>query len=163
MELISAITSGTAQASAKAAGVKEPPKVQRPEEEAQGRTPNPVLDTYVPEEEQEPGGRYWLGKDEDGQPKIYFDDPEQKKEAEEPEKRAADKKTETCIGDTSKVDREIKQLKKKQAELEQRLNAEQDEAKIKDLKKKLAQVENELRRKDNDTYRRQHTTVSSYS
>ena len=51
-------------------------KVQKPEEEAQGRQLKPVMDEYVPEEPQEPSGRYWMGKDEDGQPKIYFDDPE---------------------------------------------------------------------------------------
>lgn len=160
MELISAITSGAVQAPATAAGVKELPKVQRLEEEAQGRDLKPVLDEYVPEEEQEPGGRYWLGRDEDGQPQIYFDNPEQKKEAEEPEQRAADKRAETCTGDTGEVDREIKQLKRKRAELEQRLNAERDEAKIRDLENRLAQVENELCQKDNDAYRRQHTTFS---
>ena len=61
------------------------------------------------------------------------------------------------------MDREIEKLKKKQKELEQRLNAETDEAKIKDLERQLAQVERELKQKDNDTYRRQHSTFTQLS
>ncbi len=51
-------------------------KVRQPEEEARGRRLKPVMDEYIPEEPQEPSGRYWMGKDEDGQPKICFDAPE---------------------------------------------------------------------------------------
>ncbi len=156
-------------------------KVQKPEEEAQGRQLKPVMDEYVPEEPQEPSGRYWMGKDEDGQPKIYFDDPERAAnapkqpedtpEAEEPNpagqgakgpEREKDK-DEVWEGNSDKVDREIEKLKKKQQELEQRLGTETDEAKIKDLERQLAQVERELKQKDNDTYRRQHTTVRQLS
>ena len=61
------------------------------------------------------------------------------------------------------MDREIEKLKKKQQELEQRLNTETDEAKIKELERQLAQVERELKQKDNDTYRRQHTAVRQLS
>ena len=156
-------------------------KVQKPEEEAQGRQLKPVMDEYVPEEPQEPSGRYWMGKDEDGQPKIYFDDPERAAdaprqpedapEAEEPD--SADQgakgpegkkdKGETWECNTDKVDREIEKLKKKQQELEQRLNSETDEAKIKDLERQLAQVEQELKQKDNDTYRRQHAVYTQLS
>ena len=156
-------------------------KVQKPEEEAQGRQLKPVMDEYIPEEPQEPSGRYWMGKDEDGQPKIYFDDPERAAnapeqpedtpEAEEPNpagqgakgpEREKDK-DEVWEGNSGKVDREIEKLKKQQQELEQRLNSETDEAKIKDLERQLAQVERELKQKDNDTYRRQHTTVRQLS
>jgi len=156
-------------------------KVQKPEEEAQGRQLKPVMDEYVPEEPQEPSGRYWMGKDEDGQPKIYFDDPERAAdapkqpedapEAEEPD--SADQgakgpegkkdKGETWECNTDKVDREIEKLKKKQQELEQRLNTETDEAKIKDLEHQLAQVEQELKQKDSDTYRRQHAVYTQLS
>ena len=70
------------------------PKVQKPEEEAQGRPLKPVMDEYIPEEPQEPSGRYWMGRDEDGQPKIYFDDPERAadapKQPEDAPERAAD-------------------------------------------------------------------------
>ena len=156
-------------------------KVQKPEEEAQGRQLKPVMDEYVPEEPQEPSGRYWMGKDEDGQPKIYFDDPERAAdaprqpedapEAEEPD--SADQgakgpegkkdKGETWECNTDKVDREIEKLKKKQQELEQRLNSETDEAKIKDLEHQLAQVEQELKQKDSDTYRKQNATYTQLS
>ena len=154
-------------------------KVQKPEEEAQGRQQKPVMDEYVPEEPQEPSGRYWMGRDEDGQPKIYFDDPERAAnapkqsedtpKAEEPDpagqgvKGPEGDKDEVWEGNSGKVDREIEKLKKKRQELEQRLNTETDEARIKDLERQLAQVERELKQKDNDTYRRQHTTVRQLS
>jgi len=155
-------------------------KVQKPEE-AQSRRLKPVMDEYVPEEPQEPSGRYWMGRDEDGQPKIYFDDPERaanvpKQPEDTPESEEPDPagqgakgpegekdKDEVWEGNSDKVDREIEKLKKKQQELEQRLNTETDEAKIKDLERQLAQVERELKQKDNDTYRRQHTTVRQLS
>ena len=156
-------------------------KVQKPEEEAQGRQLEPVMDEYIPEEPQEASGRYWMGKDEDGQPKIYFDDPERAAdaprqpedapEAEEPKQagqgakgpEGKKNKDETWECNTDKVDREIEKLKKKQQELEQRLNSETDEAKIKDLEHQLAQVEQELKQKDSDTYRKQNATYTQLS
>ena len=153
-------------------------KVQKPEEEAQGRQLKPVMDEYIPEEPQEPSGRYWMGRDEDGQPKIYFDDPERAAnapkqpedapKAEEPNPagqgakgpEGKKDKGETWECNTDKVDREIEKLKKKQQELEQRLNTETDETKVKDLEHQLAQVEQELKQKDNDTYRRQNATYT---
>ena len=156
-------------------------KVQKPEEEAQSRQLKSVMDEYVPEEPQELSGRYWMGKDEDGQPKIYFDDPERTAdapkqpedapEAEEPKQagqgakgpEGKKNKDETWECNTDKVDREIEKLKKKQQELEQRLNSETDEAKIKDLEHQLAQVEQELKQKDSDTYRKQNATYTQLS
>ena len=156
-------------------------KVQKPEEEAQGRQLKPVMDEYIPEEPQEPSGRYWMGRDEDGQPKIYFDDPERAAnapkqpedapKAEEPNPagqgakgpEGKKDKGETWECNTDKVDREIEKLKKKQQELEQRLNTETDEAKIKELEHQLAQVEQELKQKDNDTYRRQNAAYTQLS
>lgn len=79
-----------------------------------------------------------------------------------PEKKASGNQEEKCTGSTDKVDREIEKLKKKQQELEQRLNTETDDTKIRELERKLAQVERELAQKDNDTYRRQHTVFSSF-
>jgi hypothetical protein len=156
-------------------------KVQKPEEEAQGRPLKPMMDEYIPEEPREPSGLYWMGRDEDGQPKIYFDDPERAADApEQPEDAPAagepdpagqgakgpegkKDKGETWECNTDKVDREIEKLKKQQQELEQRLNSETDEAKIKDLEHQLAQVEQELKQKDNDTYRRQHAVYTQLS
>lgn len=148
-------------------------KVQKLEEESQSRQLKPVMDEYVPEEPQEPSGRYWMGKDEDGKPKIYFDDPERTedapdapnasdrdKSAEGPEKSGSDKDGQSCTCNTDKVDREIEKLKKQKQELEQQINRETDESKIEDLKAKLAQIEKELSQKDNDTYRRQHATYT---
>ena len=178
---ISGVNTGAVQPLTTAEKVLGASKVQKPEEEAQGRQLKPVMDEYVPEEPQEPSGRYWMGKDEDGQPKIYFDDPERAAdapkqpedapEAEEPD--SADQgakgpegkkdKGETWECNTDKVDREIEKLKKKQQELEQRLNTETDEAKIKALERQLAQVERELKQKDSDTYRRQHAVYAQLS
>ena len=182
---ISGVTSGAAQPLPGVDKVLGVPKVQKPEEETAGRPLKPVMDEYVPEEKQEPSGRYWMGKDEDGQPKIVFDDPERAAdapqkpedaakpsdsdapEAEAPEKNGGAKgpekkedKEERCVGNTDKVDREIEKLKKKRDELEQRINTETDEAKVKDLERQLAQVERELKQKDNDTYRKQHTSFT---
>ena len=81
MQSISGINSGAAQPSVPVAGVDELKKVQRPEDETQSRYQKPVMDEYVPEEKPEPSGRYWLGKDEDGKPKIYFDAPERAENA----------------------------------------------------------------------------------
>ncbi len=178
---ISGVNTGAVQPLTTAEKVLGASKVQKPEEEAQGRQLKPVMDEYVPEEPQEPSGRYWMGRDEDGQPKIYFDDPERAAnaskqpedtpEAEEPDPASQGAKgpegekdkDEVWEGNSDKVDREIEKLKKKRQELEQRLNTETDEAKIKDLERQLAQVDQELKQKDNDTYRRQHTTVRQLS
>ena len=156
------------------------PKVQKPEE-PQSRHPKAMMDEYVPEERSEPSGRYWRGKGEKGQPKIYFDDPERAAdaprqpedapEAAEPKQagqgakgpEGKKDKDETWECNTDKVDREIEKLKKKQQELEQRLNTETDEAKIKELEHQLAQVEQELKQKDNDTYRRQTAAYTQLS
>ena len=149
---ISGVNPGGAQPLAATEKMPGAPQIQTPEEEPQGRRPKPVLDEYVPEEPREPSGRYWMGRDEDGQPKIYFDGPEGKKD-----------KGETWECNTDKVDREIEKLKKKQQELEQRLNTETDEAKIKDLERQLSQVEQELKQKDSDTYRKQNATYTQLS
>ena len=178
---ISGLNTGAVQPLTTAEKVQEASKVQKSEDEAKGRQLKPVMDEYVPEEPQEPSGRYWMGKDEDGQPKIYFDDPERAAdaprqpedapEAEEPKQagqgakgpEGKKNKDETWECNTDKVDREIEKLKKKRQELEQRLNTETDEAKIKDLEHQLAQVEQELKQKDSDTYRKQNATYTQLS
>ena len=182
---ISGVNTGAVQPLITAEKVLGASKVQKPEEEAQGRQLKPVMDEYIPEESQEPSGRYWMGKDEDGQPKIYFDDPERAADAPKqpegaPEKPDADapeepdpagqgakgpegKKDETWECNTDKVDREIEKLKKKQQDLEQRLGTETDEAKIKDLERQLSQVEQELKQKDSDTYRKQNAAYTQLS
>lgn len=71
------------------------------------------------------------------------------------------KPAQNCVGNTDKVDQEIKKLKEKKQELEQQLrSACGDEKKIRELEKKLARAEQELSRKDNDAYRKQHSVFS---
>lgn len=73
MEAIPCVISGAARPSAvRAAGGD---LHIRPAENS-GRPARPSRDEYTPEERMEPSGRYWPGKDENGQPRMYFDDPE---------------------------------------------------------------------------------------
>lgn len=71
------------------------------------------------------------------------------------------KPEERCVGSTDGVDREIRKLQERKKQLEQQIQSDAgDEKKIRELEQKLAQVEAELNQKDNDTYRRRHTTFS---
>ncbi len=179
MMSISGVNAGAVQSLAEAGKGPEASGARKPGEEARDRPLRPMMDEYAPEEEREPSGRYWPGRDEDGRPRIYFDSPgqavdapqEPAPDAKEPgrmqEAKAPDKKSgekeDRCVGNTDKVDREIEELKRKRQELEQRLNTETDETKIKDLERQLAQVERELSAKDNDLYRKQHSTFTQFS
>ncbi len=105
-------------------------------------------DEYISREnsDREIKGIYRRGQDENGNPKILYDDPK--------------KKEEKCTGDTNRVDREIRALKEKVKQLRQQIKAAAgDEGKVKELEQKLAQAEGELGRKDNDTYRKQNMDV----
>lgn len=135
----------------------------------------PVLqDEYISSERSgaKPGGLYRLGKDDNGDQKVFFDDPQKadskkawsKDENEQLKVKPDSQKGsgEKCIGNTDKVDREIKKLKQERQQLEQQIkSASGDEKKVRELEKKLLQVENELGRKDNDTYRKQHSSFVS--
>lgn len=122
-------------------------------------------DEYIPGEEDKPIGLYELSYDEEGNPKIDYDSPE--KPEDQPEKKSggsSDKKpeksrSESCTANTDKVDREIERLRKRAEQLEQRIaSAEGNERER--LEKQLKSVQSELSRKDNDSYRRQHTIFS---
>ena len=145
------------------------------EEKNVGKLSEP-RDEYISSEKsgQKPTGLYRVGQDENGNRKIFFDDPkaghakEQDDRSEKNEDGKAPnvgrdsqgKPAEKCVTNTDKVDREIKKLKEKKQQLEQQIqSASGDEKKIRELEKKLAQVENELSQKDNDTYRRQNASV----
>ena len=186
---ISGVNTGTIQPLTTAEKIPGASRVQSPGEKVQCRQAKPAMDEYIPEEPREPSGRYWMGRDENGQPKIYFDNPEPAAEdprqpegvpkagkpdapqtegpdspdqdAKGPEKKEEPEELWQC--DTGKVDREIKQLKKKRQELEQQLHTETDEARTRELGGRLAQVDQELRQKDNDTYRKQHSTFTQLS
>lgn len=95
------------------------------------------------------------GSEEKAEP---IEDADSPKKTDEPEKKD-NKKEVTCTGNTDKVDREIKQLKKKKQQLEQQLDSvRSDEDKRKEIEAQLSQVNSELNMKDNDSYRKQHTT-----
>lgn len=147
----------------------EPSRVQPPQQRPEARAP--MQDQYIPEEPHVPTGQYWMGRDEDGQPAIFFDAPEAPAERSpeqaegEPAgsrlaKKAPEQKEEKVIGSTDQVDREIKKLREEREKLQQQLNRETDQQKAKELKQKLANVERELRQKDTDAYRRQHTVFT---
>ena len=162
------------QAAERAEKVKEAEKAA--EEKNAGKLSEPQ-DEYISSEKsgQKPTGLYRVGQDENGNRKIFFDDPKagHAKEQDDRSEKSEDgkapkvggdsqgKPAEKCVTNTDKVDREIKKLKEKKQQLEQQIqSASGDEKKIRELEKKLAQVENELSQKDNDTYRRQNASVS---
>lgn len=121
-------------------------------------------DEYISSEESgvKPSGLYWLGRDENGKPKVLFDAPRKSSDAGAPKVKSdhPEKAAEKCTVNTDKVDREIKKLKEARQQLEQQLRmASGDEKKVRELEKKLAQIESELSQKDNDTYRRQNASV----
>lgn len=106
-------------------------------------------DEYIPGEEEEPIGLYRLERDEEGRPRVSFDDPSPRAE-----------EAESCTVDTTRVDREIEALREQERQLKQSLQTEDDEKKRGDLERQLARIQSELMQKDNDTYRRSHAVVS---
>lgn len=146
------------------------PRVQPPQQEEPKPQPQaPRLDQYIPEEAHVPTSLYWTGKDEDGQPTIFFDAPEETTapgvrpealEEQQPVKQAPAKQAEKLTGNTDQVDQEIRKLRGEKETLQQQINREPDEQKRKVLEQKLAKVERALQQKDNDSYRRQHTVFT---
>lgn len=151
MEPIIGLKSGAAYLPEAVSDKKESVEAPGLKEEEKEPAIKPVVDEYIPGREQEPSGLYGMGKDPDGNPKVWFDDPKRKK---------SDDKEEEITGNTDQVDREIRKLKQEQEELKRQLRTETDETKHKALETKLAQVERELNQKDNEAYRRQHTVFS---
>lgn len=115
-------------------------------------------DRYIPGDNDESIGLYSMEYDDEGNPAISFDAPKEKK-PDEPEGDKSEK-AESCTGNTDKVDAEIKRLKEKQKQLEQKLMSADDEKKKKLIEQQLAAIESELIQKDNDSYRRGHTVFS---
>ncbi len=129
----------------------------------------PVLqDEYLSSEKSasRPAGLYRAGRDKNGNPKIFFDDPGKDEDTDkkgQPQIKpdTPEKSEEKCTADTDKTDREIEKLKEKKKQLVQQIqSASGNEKKVRELEKKLAQVESELSRKDNDAYRRQNAEIS---
>jgi len=135
------------------------------EERPAERRAAPRMDEYIPEEPRTPIGLYRTEPDENGEPRIIFDAPEDEaKGAGKDEKspqvpgKSRGGEEDTCTVNTDKVDREIRRLKEERDRLEREISrAEGDSGKRAELEKRLAQVENELRMKDNDAYRKQHS------
>ncbi len=126
-------------------------------------------DEYISSEKSgsRPSGLYRMGQDENGNPKVLYDDLKKsggtdgmgqpKVGADSPKEDA-----EECTADTDKVDREIKKLKEQKQQLERQIKAASgDEERVKELEKKLSRIEGELSQKDNDTYRRQNAVFST--
>lgn len=144
---------------------KEAPKEQGAGNKSEGI---PVLkDEYISSEQSgsRPSGLYHMRKDENGNPKVLYDDPKKANNAykKEQSKAGADQPedAEKCTANTDRVDREIKKLKEQKQQLEQQIKAASgDEEKRKELEQKLSRIERELSQKDNDTYRRQNAVIS---
>lgn len=144
-------------------------------------------DEYISSEQSgsRPSGLYYMGKDENGKPKVVYDDPkktggpgrngasgvrddgpEKEKETERAKARPGSREdaAEEVTVNTDAVDREIEKLKKEKQQLEQQVRkASGDEEKTRELEKKIAQIERELSQKDNDAYRRKHAVITSSS
>ena len=142
--------------------VKEASQDQRGEDKNEG-IPVPK-DEYISSEKSgsKPSGLYRLGQDENGNPKVMYDDPKRAAKAKDVQpKEEPAKQAEKCTTNTDNVDREIEKLKEEKKQLEQQIKAAAgDKEKVKVLEKKLAQIEGELSHKDNDTYRRKNAVIS---
>ena len=142
--------------------VKEASQDQRGEDKNEG-IPVPK-DEYISSEKSgsKPSGLYRLGQDENGNPKVMYDDPKRVAKAKDVQpKEEPAKKAEKCTTNTDNVDREIEKLKEEKKQLEQQIKAAAgDKEKAKVLEKKLAQIEGQLSQKDNDTYRRKNAVIS---
>lgn len=137
--------------------INEVEKEQRIEDKTENNlTPQ---DAYISSEKatNKPTGLYRLGQDENGNPKVLYDDPKRAEKA----KAESEKKAEKCTTNTDAVDREIEKLKEEKKQLEQQIRlAADEEEKVKEIKNKLSQIEGEISQKDNDAYRRQNAVVS---
>ncbi len=119
------------------------------EEKNAGKLSEP-RDEYISSEKsgQKPTGLYRVGQDENGNRKIFFDDPkagrangkddrsEESEDGKAPEvgEDSQGKPAEKCVTNTDKVDREIKKLKEKKQQLKQQIqSAFGDEKKIREL------------------------------
>ena len=131
-------------------------QIKETENQVNGNSIPVPKDEYISSEKSsnKPSGLYRMGRDENGNPKVLYDDPKKV------QKKSATGNAEECTTNTDAVDREIEKLKEQKRQLEQQIQAETDEKKVKALEKKLAQVEAELNQKNNDTYRRQNAVVS---
>lgn len=150
-------------------------EAERAREAGKDASAGPVpKDEYISSEASgnRPSGLYRLGQDENGNPKVLYDDPKKpagNRAAEKADQKSVDADQDEdpkvsgkkCIGNTDRVDQEIRKLKEQKKQLQQQIkSAAGDEEKVRQLQAELAQVENELSQKDNDTYRKQNTVFT---
>ncbi len=122
------------------------------------------FDTFEHQEEGETAGLYAVEKGADGARAVRFDGtPEDTKAADDPSKPEEEEPTVVVTTmDLSEVERDIKQLRQRQQQLEQTLGTapeEQQEA----LQRELQRVTQELARKDTDAYRNSHDHKRQYT
>lgn len=87
-----------------------------------------------------------------------WDDMDKKKKSDELKKSSDKTKSESTTINTDRVDEEIEKLKRRKAEIEQKLKTSGAEEKDR-LEVELHMIQAELAQKDNDTYRRQNVIV----
>lgn len=148
--------------------VEEAMRKKEAEQNAERAKAAQPQDEYISSEQSgaKPTGLYHVGQDEEGNRKIFYDDPKKagNEDGKKPPKANGEnpeEEDEEWVANTDRVDREIRELKEKKSQIERQIrSASGDEEKTEELERKLSQVENELQQKDNDTYRRQQTKVS---
>ena len=129
-------------------------QIERAEEKDKPEIILAPKDEYISSEKsgKKPSGLYYMGQDENGNPKIIFDTVKKAEETESEQSKgtrlegASDNdRVKVTIGNMDKVKNEIKKLKEEKKQLEQQLKmAAGNEQKTKELEAKLAQVEAEL-------------------
>ena len=95
-------------------------------------------DEYISSEKSgnKPSGLYRMGQDENGNPKVLYDDPKKA------EKRSATSKAEECTTNTDAIDREIEKLKEEEklyrfALRLQKMQLKLEKKRLKEEKRKL--------------------------
>ena len=121
------------------------------------------VDTYEAQPPQQSAGVYQVTHDENGRRIIQVDESCETAQGQ-PKAKPQDESEKPNIVkttvNTDKVDKEIEKLKQTQTQLEQKIAAAKEPKEKEKLEAQLAQVNAELKAKDNDTYRRQHSTFT---
>ena len=100
----------------------------------------------------------WSMRDKMPQLSCWEDMDKRKNDSDELRKSSDKTKSENTTINTDRVDEEIEKLKRRKAEIEQKLKTSGDEEKDR-LEVELHMIDAELAQKDNDTYRRQNAIV----
>ena len=100
----------------------------------------------------------WSMRDKLPQLSCWEDMDKRKNDSDELRKSSDKTKSENTTINTDRVDEEIEKLKRRKAEIEQKLKTSGDEEKDR-LEVELHMIDAELAQKDNDTYRRQNAIV----